>query len=77
MRNRTTVGRDSTHTNNLITRVPTPCQRLQSELPGLIFTPRSNGFVVIGLNGEKYVSDQGLFAKATAVAKQKKLGPTL
>lgn len=33
--------------------------------------------MLIGLNCEKYVSDQELFAKATAVAEQKKLAPTL
>ena len=71
MRNRSTVGRDSSHTNNLITRVPTLCQRLQPEFPGLIFTPRSNGYVVIGLNREKYVSDQELFAKLPRLPSRK------
>ena len=56
---------------------PNTLQRLQSELPGLTFTPMSNEFLLIGLNGEKYVSGQGLFANATAVAELEKLGPTL
>ncbi len=71
MRNRSTVGRDSPHTNNLITRVPIPCQRLQPEFPGLIFTPRNNGFIVIGVNGEKYVAIRGCLQRLPRLPSRK------